>query len=341
MSPQPHPGVREIALYPAAAPDHSSVIELSQNESPFGPSPKAVEALKASAAMLHRYPDGSATVLREAIARRHGLDAARIVCGSASDSLIILVIQAYAGFGDEVIYPQYSFLFYRDMINARGATPVSVPERDYRVDVDALIARAGPRTKICMLANPANPTGTYVTGAELKRLREGLPPHVLLVVDAAYAEYVAAPDYSTGQDLPDTVMLRTFSKIYGLAGLRIGWAYCPAEVADVLNRVRSPYNVSTAAAAAGAAAIDDVEFVRMSREHNLRWHARLKAELGLPFIPSVANFVLVKAPPGTAAKLAGRGIRVRPVAAYGLADYVRITIGTDAEMERLLAELKR
>lgn len=348
--PQPQPGVMDIPLYPAAAPDYASgIVELSQNESPFGPSPAAVEALKAAVPLLNRYPDGSGTVLREALARRHGLDPARIVCGSASDSLIILLIQAYTGFDDEVLFPQYSFPFYKDMAMARGARPVTAPERNYRVDVDALIGRAGKRTRICMRANPGNPTGTYITAEELNRLRAGLPPHVLLVVDAAYAEYVTRADYSTGRELVDarrdTVMLRTFSKIYGLAGLRVGWAYCPVNVADALHRVRSLYNLSTAAAAAGTAAVTDQAFVQMSVAHNSRWQARLTEELqalGLGVIPSVANFLLAEFPDAAAshACLSERGIRVRPVAAYGLTRHLRITIGTDAEMQRLLQALR-
>jgi histidinol-phosphate aminotransferase len=272
----------------------------------------------------------------------------------ASDSLITLLIQTYAAAGDEILFPQYSFIFYDDATLARGARAVRVPERDCRVDVDALAERAGTRTRICLLANPGNPTGTYVTREELARLRRNLPRHVLLVVDAAYCEYVTRADYSNGRELvdasEDTVMLRTFSKIYGLAGLRVGWAYCPPGIAEVLNHVRSPYNVSTAAAAAGIAALGDEVFFKKSLDHNTAWLERLARELaalGLKPVPSAANFVLVEFPPGgrlsaqdAVKRLRDAGILVRPVARYGLPNHVRITIGTDDEMERLLAVLR-
>lgn len=331
----------------------SRIIKLSSNESALGASPMAVEAYKALADRLHRYPDGHATALREAIAEVYQLPAERIVCGAGSDELIGLLINAYTGEEDEVLYPEHGFLMYKIYAQGAGATPVTAPEKDLKTDVDALLAKVSVKTKLVFVANPNNPTGSYISASELKRLREGLPPHVLMVVDAAYSEYVQEPDYSDGRALVDTtentVMLRTFSKIYGLPALRLGWGYMPAHVADVLNRVRGPFNVSAAAIAAGIAAVKDVGFVQKAIQHNaaqLAWLSNECTALGLHPYPSVGNFLLVKFPAGAKSAananlhLLNEGIIVRETANYGLGDCLRITVGTEDENKALVAALR-
>ncbi len=305
-APQPKPGILDIDPYvpgESRLPTGSKPIKLSSNETPLGPSPKAIAAFKSVAGELERYPDGASTALRAAIAGRYGLNAARIVCGAGSDELLSLLAHAYLGPGDEAIFTEHGFLLYRIIILANGAMPVVAPEKDLRTDVGAILERVSERTRIVFLANPNNPTGTYISFDEVRALRAGLPAHVLLVLDAAYAEYVRRNDYEAGIELvattPNTVMTRTFSKIHGLAGLRLGWAYCPEAVADVLNRIRGPFNVSAPAIAAGIAAIEDVEHVEASAKHNERWLPWLAAELeklGLKVTPSVANFLLVHFP---------------------------------------------
>ncbi len=350
----PRPGILEITPYVGGESTLSGanrVIRLASNENPLGTSPRAAAAYAAQQGELHRYPDGGADALRAAIGELHGVEPERVVCGGGIDELIALLVRAYAGPGDEVLYSAHGFLMYAIAAKAAGATPVSAPERDLTADVDALLARVSPRTRLLFLANPNNPTGSYLTAAEVRRLREGLPEGVLLVLDAAYAEYVRRDDYEAGAELvrafDNVVMTRTFSKIYGLAALRLGWAYCPAEVADVLNRLRGPFNVSTAAQAAGVAALADQAHVARSCENNLRWLDWFTEEarrLGLAVPPSVGNFVLLRFPeePGRDAEAAaqhlkGAGILVRGMAAYGLADSLRVTIGTEEDM-RAVAE---
>src|SRR4029077_14657571 len=265
----------------------------------LGPSPKAVAAYRALAGDIHRYPDGRADELRHALGAHYNLDPARIVCGSGSDELIALLQRAYAGPDTEVLYSRHGFLMYPIGALAVGATPVAVPEHDLTADVDAILARVTPRTRIVFIANPNNPTGTYLSSNEMARLHDGLPRDVLLVIDAAYAEFVNRNDYEPGIKLVDkadnVVMLRTFSKIFALAGLRLGWGYFPLPVAEVLNRVREPFNVSAAALAAGLAALEDTESLEKARAHNDRWQPWLNdrmAALGLHPTPSVGNFVL-------------------------------------------------
>jgi len=356
QKPVPRPGILEIAAYVGGrskAEPGQRVIKLSSNESGIGPSPKAVEAFKATADSMHRYPEGTAHDLRQAIAERFDVPADRIVCGAGSDELIHLLTTSYAAPGDEVLYSEHGFLVYPISANAAGATPVKAPERDLTTDVDALLAAVTPATKIVYIANPNNPTGTYLPAADVARLHAGLPGHVLLVLDAAYAEFVNAADYEAGfrlvEQAENVVMLRTFSKLYGLAALRLGWAYCPAGVADVLNRVRGPFNVSTAAQAAGVASLKDGDFLEHARRHNEAWRAWLTgrlSQLGLQVTPSVANFLLVRFPdePGrTAAEadayLTGRGILLRRVTAYGLPQHLRISIGTGEECELAAAAI--
>lgn len=355
-SPTPRPGVMEIEPYvggKSGLAGQTKIIKLSSNEGALGPSPKAMEAYRKASESLHRYPDGGATELRAALAKRYGLDGERIVCGSGSDELIALLVKSYVGQGDEVLYSQYGFVMYPIATYAAGGTPVTAPETGFRTDVDALIAKANARTKICFVANPNNPTGSFITAAEMKRLRDGLPPHVLLVIDAAYAEYVVRNDYSAGAELVDAydnvVMMRTFSKIFAMGGMRLGWAYCPAPVADVLNRVRGPFNVSAPAQAAGVAALQDLAFTDASRAHNdiwLPWFSNELTKLGLKVLPSVGNFVLVEFPANSGksataanAHLNARGIIPRAVANYGLPNHIRFTIGTESEMREVVAAL--
>ncbi|WP_299442853.1 histidinol-phosphate transaminase [uncultured Rhodospira sp.] len=354
--PPVRPGIMDLRPYVAGDSElegRTRVVKLSSNEGALGPSPRAIEAMRAAAADAHRYPDGAATALREAIAKRHGLDPARLVCGSGSDELISLLVRAYAGPGDEVLFPAHAFLMYRIYAQGAGVTPVAAPERDKVADVDALLDHVTERTRILFLANPNNPTGTYLSDAEVRRLRTGLREDVLLVIDAAYAEYVQKNDYEPGVALvdthPNTVMLRTFSKIHGLGGARIGWAYGPAHVIDVLNRVRSPFNVSAPALAAGAAAIADQTFTDLARQHNdywLDWTLSKLRGLGLDLTESVGNFVLVTFPTeprltvqDADAFLRGKGVIARAMGAYGLPNSLRITIGTGEDMQACVEAL--
>ncbi len=354
---KPRAGILDIAAYvpgKSALGGSLPVIKLSSNETPFGPSPRAVEAYREAAANLSRYPDGSATELKEAIAKLYGLDPSRIVCGAGSDELLNLLAAAYLGPGDEAIYTEHGFLVYRIAILAHGATPVVAKESALTADVDAILACVTQKTKIVFLANPNNPTGTYLPFDEVKRLRESLPEEVLLVLDAAYAEYVRANDYEAGIELvattENTVMTRTFSKIYGLAGLRIGWAYCPASVADALNRIRGPFNVSGPAIAAGVAALADRAHVARAAEHNEAWRARMAeaiAGLGLTVTPSVANFLLLhfsSAEERGAARadsfLHERRIILRRVGEYGFPHALRMTVGTEDDNLQVLGALE-
>lgn len=351
MALAPRPGILDVAAYvggEAGLAGHNRVIRLASNESALGPSPRAIEAYRALAAEIHRYPDGGATELRKALARHHRIDADRIVCGAGSDELIALLIRAYAGPGDEVLHTRHGFLMYAIGAKTAGAAAVAAPERDLTADIDALLAHVTPKTRILFLANPNNPTGSCLPAGAVERLRRELPAGVLLAIDAAYAEYVTRPDYEPGiklvESFDNVVMLRTFSKIYGLAGLRIGWGYCPPAVADVLNRVRGPFNVSAPALAAALAALEDRAHTERVRLHNERWLPWFRAELaklGLTAFPSYGNFVLVRFADADAALafLNGRGIIPRRMAAYGLPDCLRITVGTGEEMEAVVAAL--
>src|SRR5262244_2911718 len=286
LRPQPRPGVLDINPYvpgKSAAPGVARVFKLSSNETPLGPSPKALAAYRAVADHLQDYPDGAATALREGIGRAFGLDPSRIVCGAGSDDLLNLIADAYLHDGDEAIHTTHAFLVYPIATRGSGATPIAAAEKNYTADVDAMLAAVSERTKVVFLANPNNPTGTFVPFDEVKRLHRGLPPHVLLVLDAAYAEYVRRNDYEAGIELVATsenvVMSRTFSKIHGLAALRLGWLYGPAHVVAALNRIRGPFNVSQPAIAAGIAAIGDAQHVEISRAHNDKWLAWLTTKI--------------------------------------------------------------
>jgi len=356
MTLTPKTGVLDIEPYVggrAAVAGIAEPIKLSSNESALGSSPLALAAYEAAAKSVSIYPEGSAQILREAIGKAYGLDAARIVCGNGSDELLTMLAGAYLRPGDEVLFSEHAFVVYRIAALANSAVPIAVPEKDLRVDVDAMLARVTPKTRLVYLANPNNPTGTYLAHDEVRRLHAGLSKDTLLVIDAAYAEYVRRNDYEAGIEMVSTfgnvVMTRTFSKVYGLAGLRVGWAYCPAPVADVLNRIRGPFNVSVPAQCAGAAALGDRGHVQRSVDHNERWRAWLVDAIGasgLRVDDSVANFLLIHFPQTkgkTAADadrfLCARGLILRGVANYGLPDCLRLTIGSEDANRKVAAAL--
>lgn len=355
-----HPRVRasvlDIEAYvpgKSAAPGLSKIFKLSSNETPLGPSPRALAAFRDAALGLELYPDGSARRLREAIGGRYGLDPDRIVCGNGSDDLLHLLASAFIGPGDEGVFTEHGFLVYRIAILAAGGVPIVAPETNLRADVDAILARLSERTKIVFIANPNNPTGTYLSYDELKRLRAAMPSDAILVVDAAYAEYVAANDYSNCFDLvaasDNVVVTRTFSKIHGLAALRIGWCFAPAPVCDALNRIRGPFNVNGPAIAAGVAAMEDRDHEIGAALHNAKWLAWTTSEiskLGLRVTPSVANFILIGFPNKSGftaadadAYLTARGLILRNVASYGLPNALRMTIGAEEACRLVVAAL--
>jgi histidinol-phosphate aminotransferase len=354
MTLQPRPGLLDIKPYVPGAAAPAGSVKLSSNENALGCSPKAREAFDAAAHKLHIYPDGGATRLRDAIAREENLDPERIVCGAGSDELLQLIGRAYLAPGDTVVQTQYGFLVYRLVALQSGAQILSAPETNYTADVDAILETAGDAAKIVFLANPNNPTGTWIKGAEVRRLRENLPEDTLLVLDGAYEEFVNAPGYEDPMALVDdydnVVVTRTFSKIHGLAGLRLGWMYGPKAIVDVIHRVRGPFNVNLPAIEAGVAAIQDRDFIAQSKAHNDRWVGQLTQEirgLGLEVTPSVCNFVLVHFPDedgrdamAAAAFLADRGLIVRPLQPYGLPGALRISIGMDDDNRQVIEALR-
>ena len=345
IKPEPRNGILDIAAYVPGDAEAGSerVFKLSSNETPLGASKAAIEAYRNNADQLHLYPDGASTELRRAIAAAHGLNADRIVCGAGSDELLSLLAQSYLSAGDEAIFTEHGFLVYKIAILSAGATPVVAPETDRTANVDAILELVSDRTRMVFLANPNNPTGTYLPFSEVKRLHAALPRNAVLVIDAAYAEYVRRNDYESGIELvgqaENVVMTRTFSKIHGLANLRLGWLYGPEGIVDALNRVRGPFNVTGPALAAGVAAIADKAHVEAAVEHNqtwLPWLAERFSDLGLEVTPSVANFVLIHFPEVTgkgAAEadtfLRQRGIVLRRVAAYGFPNALRMSVGTE------------
>jgi histidinol-phosphate aminotransferase len=355
--PVPNPGILDIAPYtPGKSPvpePGRKVFKLSANETPFGPSPHAIAAYKSAADHLEDYPEGTSRVLREAIGKAYGLDPNRIICGAGSDEILNLLAHTYLAPGDEAISTTHGFLVYPIATLANGAKNVVAEEKDLTCNVDAILAKVSPNTKLVWLANPNNPTGTYIPFDEVKRLRAGLPSHVVLVLDAAYADYVSKNDYEIGIELvsttDNTVLTHTFSKIHGLAALRIGWMFGPANIVDAVNRIRGPFNVSVPAQLAAVAAIQDTAHVDMSRVHTIKWRDRLTEEftrLGLKVTPSVCNFVLVHFPTTkgkTAADadafLTKRGLVLRALGNYNLPHALRMTIGTDEANELVIAAL--
>jgi histidinol-phosphate aminotransferase len=352
--PVPQPGIARIAPYVPGrsdAPEGVKLVKLSANESPLGASPKAVEAYRAMAGRMHIYPEGSSRELRTALGEVHAIAPERIVCGFGSDDILHLLAQVYLGEGDEAVMSQYGFNVYPIITRGASAEIVMAPEKDFRADVDAILAAVTPRTRIVFLANPNNPTGTYLPAAEVERLHRGLRPDILLVVDSAYAEYVTATDYSVGIDLVDraenVVMVRTFSKM-GIAGERVGWMYGPDHIVDAVNRIRGPFNVSLSGQAAAAAAARDTEFTARLRQHNARWRDWLTAALSGNAIrvpPSQGNFVLALFEDAATAKAAfaalrDKGLIVREMHGYGIPGGLRVSIGLEQDMRAVVEVLK-
>jgi len=368
MSPTPKPGILEISPYVAgrsAAPGAAKVFKLSSNESPLGPSPQVLAAVDEAKASLSLYPEGSARQLREAIGAFFGLDPSRIVTsGDGSDFLLTVLANAYLRPGDEVIFSEHAFLVFKIATLANSAVPVIVPETDtcsvIKVDVDRMLAAVTPKTRMVYIANPNNPTGSFLTTAEMMLLHAGLPEHVLLVIDAAYSEYVTAKDYEAGMEMsrhfPNVAMTRTFSKLYGLAGLRIGWMHASVAVCDAINRIRGPFNTTLMQQLAGMAALKDRDHFWGAVRHNNQWLPWIASQIrtaGLRVDNSAANFLLIHFPPGAGgAKALGgeksapsadaflmkHGVILRGVANYGLPDCLRMTVGTE-EQNRLAVSL--
>lgn len=351
--PAPRPGILDIKPYkPGAseAPGASEVHKLSSNESALGASPQAMKAYATAAEKMFLYPDGGCTALRQKIGSTYGLDPARIVCGAGSDEILQLLTRAYAGEGDNIIQSEHGFLVYALAAKSCGAEPRFAKEKNLTGDVDAMLDLVDERTRIVFVANPNNPTGTYIPDADIRRLRSELREDILLVIDAAYAEFMDESDYADGaklvEEFDNVVMTRTFSKIYGLAALRLGWGYCPPAVADVLNRIRGPFNVTMAAQITGLAALDDQEFVQRNLTFNREERDFLQQQfggMGLEFVPSYGNFVLVKFPDELGrnaddilAYLKQNGVIVREMHPYGLSQYLRISIGPKAGNRKLV-----
>lgn len=344
----PQPGIMDIALYQGGAAHVegvSNVVKLSSNENPFGPSAAAIKAYEAAGRSLHRYPSSDHSELRAAIGSVHDIDPERVICGAGSDEVIAFLCQAYAGVGDEVIHTEHGFAMYAISARAAGAIPVEVPERSRVTDVDAILAACTERTKLVFIANPNNPTGTMIATSEIERLAENIPEQAILVLDGAYAEYVEG--YDGGAALVDArenvVMTRTFSKIYGLGALRIGWGYGPKHIIDVLNRIRGPFNVSEAALGAAKAAVGDQAYVTQCREANAKWRdwlAHALGEHGVPSDTSLANFVLARFGSEQEAGecdlyLQSQGLIVRRVKGYKLPNALRITVGDEASCRQV------
>ena len=357
-APQPKPWIMAIAPYVpgrSSTDDGRKVIKLSSNENPLGTSKEAIVAFAEHKRDLERYPDASAAVLREAIADKYDLDPTRIIYGTGSDEILHLITGAYAGHGDEVIHVKYGFAVYEIAARRVGATVVAAPDKDYATDVDAILACVTEKTRIVFIANPNNPTGTFTPRSEIARLHAGLPPHVMLVIDQAYAEYIEADDDDHGLEmartLPNVVITRTFSKIYGLAAERIGWGYGSAEAVAAMHRIRAPFNITSAGQAAAIAAIKASGFVDNSRAHNAQWRGWLAGEIaslgnaGLRAVPSKANFLLILFEGALTAetaykKLMDHGYITRWLPGQGLGQGLRITIGTEAETRGVAQALR-
>lgn len=362
--PHPRPALARLQPYvPGKAKTGATdVIKLSSNESALGPSPAAMAAYRAETARLERYPDGAASDLRAAIGEVHGLDPARLIIGAGSDEIISMTIRAYAGPGDSIIQSAHGFSYYHIAAGAAEVETLFVPETGLTADVTALGLAATAETKVLFLANPNNPTGTFLAAGEVRRLRQTLPSHVILVLDGAYAEYMDDNDYADGRDMVDeaiktgadnVIMMRTFSKIYGLGGLRVGWAYAPPSVIDILGRIRPPFNVAAPALAAAAAAIRDKQFVRQNREHNAKERDRLTrmiSAFGYRVTPSAGNFLLftpqtdsretdLEKAQALLAGLERRGVLIRSAASSGLPGHLRVSIGPVTDNDAFLGAL--
>lgn len=356
-SPRSNPWLDDLVAYvpgKAGSSANANIAKLSANESPLGPSPKAVEAMREAAASSHRYPDGGSSALRAAIARLHGLEPERIICGTGSDEILQLLPLAYCAPGDEVLFSRNSFMVYPIAARRAGARPIEAQDRAFTSDVDVMLAAITGKTRVIYLANPNNPTGTWLPRAEVLRLADGVPEHVILVLDGAYAEYITDPAFDCGMTLarsrPNVLITRTFSKIYGLAAERIGWGYGPRPIIDALNKIRAPFNVTTAGQAGAIAALEDQAWIEAARAHNAQWLPWLAGELqrlGLRPVPSGANFILAQVPEGTRHSahrlnqlLGEAGFIIRYFPGGPLADCLRITVGSEAEMRGIIAALE-
>ena len=354
--PKPRNGIMDIPRYMFGMMQNqksSDIIYLASNESAIGASPRAIQACQNALNTVHRYPDDLSTGLREAISIMHGpgINMENVVCGAGSDEILHMIIYAYSGPGDEVIRTENGFIMYEYATLGSGATPVIAKEKDFKVDVDSILSCITDNTKIIFVSNP-NVTGTYITKYDLQRLHSGIPDDVILVIDSAYAEFVTKHDYCAGVELVNSsnniVMTRTFSKAYGLAGLRIGWCYAPEKIADALNRFRGPVNISSVSHDVAIAAAKDNLFLEQSRRHNLEWRTYLENEIdkmGYSRIPSVTNFVFVDFS-GTSAKkvfqhLLDNNIIVRELDGLGLPNYLRITVGLEHEMKKVVEVLRQ
>ncbi len=356
--PQPKDWIMGIAPYvpgKSSGDDGRKLVKLSANENPLGCSPAAGEALDRASTSVDRYPDPGSTILREALAEKYDLDPARIICGTGSDDVLHLAANAFSGPGDEIIYVRYGFAVYDIAARRYGGTPVIADDVDYGTDVDAILAKVNERTRVIFIANPNNPTGTLTSGDEIRRLQAALPGHVLLVLDGAYAEYLDSEEDDDALELakmlPNVLVTRTFSKIHGLAAERIGWGYAAEEIIGAMNRIRLPFNVTTAGQQAAVAALAADDFVTSSRDHNRKWRTWLSEELtalgnhGLTVIPSHTNFLLVLFEGKVTAEAANqalmeKGYAVRWLPGQGLVNGLRITIGTEEETRGVAQALR-
>lgn len=358
MIPQPRPCVLELPEYVPGDRELKGIaepIKLSSNESTLGPSPQALKAYADAATQLHRYPDPDQNELRDALAEHFGLAVNQLICGNGSAELIQILIHAYVGEGDEVLLSEYGFPLYRIFAISQGASVALSSEVDCVTSVDSLLECVTPKTKLVAIANPNNPTGTYLSGSEVRRLHANLPEHVLLLLDEAYAEYVTAEDFESGlkwaDETENVVVARTFSKLYGLAALRIGWMLAPQRVFQTMQRFRITFNTNGPALATAVAALHDVEYTKQVQHHNHLWRKRMTEELeaqGLNVIPSMANFLLIqfldepKSNSEAAANaLKCNGIIPRPVSAGSPPNCIRITIGKSEENQAVLHTLKQ
>ena len=343
---QPGKPIAELARELGLDPD--SIIKLASNENPLGVSPLAMRAAQQALDDIARYPDGNGFELKQALARRYGVDMAQCVLGNGSNDVLELAARAFLTPGLEAIYSQHAFAVYPLAVHAAGAAGVEVPARDFAHDLDAMAKAVSPRTRLVFLANPNNPTGTLIGSENLLSFLRALPAGVVVVLDEAYNEYL--PDSLKSESISwlsqfsNLIITRTFSKAYGLAGLRVGYAFAHAGVADLMNRVRQPFNVNSIALAAATAGLDDHEFVRRAYELNQSGLKRITqglTQLGLAYIPSFGNFVSfkVKDANGVFQRLLKRGVIVRPIAGYGMPDYLRVSTGLDTENERFLEAL--
>ena len=353
--PVPKPGILDIAPYvggKSRIDGVASPMKLSSNENALGAGEKAREAFLAAAENIHMYPDGRATKLRDAVAAHHGLEPERLIFGNGSDEVFALLNQTYLTPGDNIVTGEYGFLAYRISAKANQAEVKLAPEPGFKAEVDAILDQVDERTKLVYISSPSNPTGSYNTAEETRRLHEALPPHVLLVIDEAYAEFVAEPDWETSfplaRDSENIIVTRTFSKIHGLGGLRIGFGYAPLNVAEAVDRIRLPFNVSLPGLDAAVAALGDEAHQKASRDLVQAWRPRLTQAIkgfGFDVFPSAGNFVLVRFPDGKRSAAAAndylnsKGIIVRPVGGYGLPDCLRITIGTEDQNRAVIDAL--